>query len=80
MYLYTSFFLGEERSISWGFDTMSKSRVEVNGRMVSTFRSRIGLGGIRERFTQGEVLWYMATMLVLGTGMGFVFTMLLISL
>ena len=57
---------------------MSKSRVEVNGRMVSTFRSRIGLGGIRERFTQGEVLWYMASMLVLGIGVGFVFTMLLL--
>ncbi len=58
---------------------MPSQKIEVNGRMVSTFYSKIGLGGIQERFTLGETLWYMASMLVLGTGMGFVLTMLLIA-
>ena len=59
--------------------TFSIQKVEVNGRMVSTFYSKIGLGGMQERFTLGETLWYMGIMLVLGTGMGFVLTMLLIA-
>ena len=47
--------------------------------MVSTFYSKIGLGGVQERFTLGETLWYMASMLMLGIGLGFVIGMLLLA-
>ena len=59
--------------------TFSIQKIEVNGRMVSTFYSKIGLGGIQERFTLGETLWYMASMLMLGIGLGFVIGMLLLA-
>ena len=59
------------------FGSQRTQKIEVIGRMVSRFSAMIGLGGMHERFTKGEVLWYMGTMFCCGFGLGAISILLL---
>ena len=59
------------------FGSQRTQKIEVNGRMLSRFNAMIGLGGHHERFTKGEVLWYMGCMFCCGFGLGAISLLLL---
>jgi hypothetical protein len=52
------------------FGSQRTHKIKVNGRSLSRINDMLGLGGHHERFTKGEVLWYIGTMFCCGFGLG----------
>ena len=91
MYLPLNFFLpvGERSffflsTIYWRvipmpvtFGSQRTHKIKVNGRSLSRINDMLGLGGHHERFTKGEVLWYMGSMFGCGLGLGAISLLLL---